>query len=97
MDVRLEETIKEFSTIDGAFVISGEGIIETAGTRLLATAIPPDFPKGLGTRHAAAAAITSITKALAISISQSTGSLSIFRAGHRIAEIPKPSPERLFS
>lgn len=100
MDVHLEETIKEFSTIDGAFVISGKGTIETAGTRLLATGLAPglpaDFPKGLGTRHAAAAAITSITKAIAISISQSTGSLTIFRAGHRIAEIPKPSPERLF-
>jgi diadenylate cyclase len=36
---------------------------------------------GLGARHAAAAALTAITSALAVVVSQSTGTMSLFKAG----------------
>jgi DNA integrity scanning protein DisA with diadenylate cyclase activity len=91
MDLALEETVKEFATIDGAFIVNGDGTIETAGARILATAVGNDFPKGLGTRHAAAAAITAITNSIAFAVSQSTGNISIFKSGNLIAEVGQSS------
>jgi diadenylate cyclase len=89
LDPRLEETIKEFSAIDGAFVIRGDGVVLAAGLHLLATQPAVDLPKGLGTRHAAAAAITAATDAVAIAISQSTGIVTVFREGKLLACLPR--------
>jgi DNA integrity scanning protein DisA with diadenylate cyclase activity len=92
LDVRLEETIKEFSSIDGAFVIRGDGVIMSAGEHLVSTLPLPALPKGLGTRHGAAAGITNSTSAIAFCVSQSTGNLTVFRSGRLIAEIARPAP-----
>jgi diadenylate cyclase len=91
LDPRLEETIKEFSAIDGAFVIRGDGVIMAAG-RYLAPRIKLDetLPQGLGTRHQAAAGITALTAAVALCISQSTGTVSVFKEGRLITDIQKP-------
>lgn len=91
LDPALEETIKEFSAIDGAFVIRGDGVLMSAG-RYLAAAAKPDepLPQGLGTRHEAAASITASTNALAMCVSQSTGTVTIFRHGRLMADIAKP-------
>jgi diadenylate cyclase len=48
------------------------------------------LPQGLGTRHEAAASITAVTKAVALCISQSTGTVSIFKDGSLITDIQKP-------
>ena len=77
----LEETIKEYSSIDGAFVIKFNGVIVTAGRHLSAALESKDFPSGLGSRHIAAAGITNVTKAVAIVVSQSTGDVSVFKNG----------------
>ena len=45
------------------------------------------LPKGLGTRHWAAAAITAVTKSVAIVVSQSTGTVRIFRDGEVILRV----------
>lgn len=91
LDPRLEETIKEFSAIDGAFVVRGDGVVLCAGRYIVPQGRPVEpLPQGLGTRHEAAASITSCTDALAVCISQSTGSVSIFRSGRLIADIQKP-------
>jgi diadenylate cyclase len=90
LDTRLEETIKEYAALDGAFVVRGDGVVLTAGTQLLPNAPPLPLPKGLGTRHAAAAAITASTRALAITVSQSTGTLSVFKAGRMVTDIHRP-------
>ncbi|MBP8981121.1 MAG: diadenylate cyclase, partial [Syntrophobacterales bacterium] len=66
LNPELKETIKEFSAIDGAFVIREDGTIITAGRHLNAALESKDFPQGLGSRHIAAAGITSITNATAI-------------------------------
>lgn len=86
----LEETIKEYASLDGAFIIRGDGVLESAGTYLQA-GVNPDFelPHGLGARHAAAAAITAVSNAVAITVSESTGTVTIFRKGHIITEIEK--------
>ena len=86
----LEETIKEYSSIDGAFVIRSNGVIITAGRHLSAALESRDFPSGLGSRHIAAAGITNVTKAVAIVISQSTGDVTVFKNGRLFVTIEKP-------
>ncbi|MBI2340568.1 MAG: DNA integrity scanning protein DisA nucleotide-binding domain protein [Deltaproteobacteria bacterium] len=85
----LKETIREFSALDGAFVISGEGEVITAGRYLGAATDESEIPRGLGARHIAAAGITALTNAIAIVISESTGDVRIFRNGKVIMEIEK--------
>ncbi len=85
LDDRIVETVKEFSAIDGAFVIQSGGVIEAAGARLQA-ADDVGLPAGLGARHAAAAGITAVTKAIAISVSESDGSVRVWRAGRMVAQ-----------
>jgi DNA integrity scanning protein DisA with diadenylate cyclase activity len=87
-DVR--ETLKEFAQLDGAFIITKDGIIESAGTFLKADLIPEKLPQGWGARHYSAAAITNVTNALAITVSQSSGDVRIFKGGIPIIEIEKP-------
>lgn len=91
LDPRLEETIKEFSAIDGAFIIRGDGVILNAA-RYLAPRGKLDQPlaHGLGARHEVAAEITITSDALALCISQSTGTVSIFRHGRLVTDISKP-------
>jgi hypothetical protein len=91
LDPRLEETIKEFSAIDGAFVVRGDGVILSTGRYLVPHAqLEEPLPQGLGARHEAAAGITAATDAVALCISQSTGTVSIFRHGRLLADIQKP-------
>ncbi len=91
LDYSLEETVKELATIDGAFILRGDGVMETCGT-YIRTASQEEFelPRGLGARHHAAAAITAVTDAIAVTVSESTGSITIFRQGRIITEIQKP-------
>ena len=89
LDPALEETIKEFSALDGAFLVRGDGVILTAGTQLIPTGSAAQLASGLGTRHAAAAGITASTAALAVCISQSTGTVSVFKSGQLVTDIHK--------
>ncbi len=81
---RMSETVKEFSSIDGAFIIRRTGVIETAGARIMA-GITEGLPHGLGARHAAAAGITSVTKSIAVTVSESDGTVRVWRAGKMVA------------
>ena len=91
LDPRLEETIKEFSAIDGAFLVRGDGVLLSAGRYLNPQAeMTEPLPQGLGARHEAAAGITAATDAIALSVSQSTGTVSIFRTGRLVTDIRKP-------
>ena len=60
------------------------GVIESAGTYLRVDADIPALPSGLGARHTAAAAITAVSEAVAVAISESTRQVSIFRHGRRV-------------
>ena len=90
LNPELEETIKELSAIDGAFVIKENGVLVTAGRHLSAALDSKDFPPGLGSRHIAAAGITSVTKAVAIVISESSGNVTVFKNGKLFVTIEKP-------
>ena len=76
----MDETIKELALIDGAFVLRGNGVVESAGCLIQAKAEDIILPGGLGTRHAAAAAITHVTDSLALVVS-SSGQVTYFRKG----------------
>jgi DNA integrity scanning protein DisA with diadenylate cyclase activity len=89
LDHRLKETVKEFSSIDGAFIIREDGVILAAGRHLDASGENIEIPLGLGSRHRAAAGITSLTDALAIVISEETGGVRIFHHGKIFMEIGK--------
>lgn len=78
---RVRESIKEIAQLDGAFVISADGIVQAAGRHLDAPARGLTLSKGLGARHWAAAAISKATSAIAIAISESTGTVRIFQNG----------------
>jgi diadenylate cyclase len=86
----LMETIKEFSAIDGAFIIKDNGVVITAGRYLSASLESKDFPQGLGSRHIASAGITAITHAIAIVLSESTGNVTVFKNGKIFVRIEKP-------
>jgi DNA integrity scanning protein DisA with diadenylate cyclase activity len=90
MNYDLKETIKEFSALDGAFVIKENGVLITAGRHLnVALENGKEFPKGLGSRHIVAAGITNVTNAIAIVVSESTGTVRIFRKGKIFVDIEK--------
>ncbi|MBD3421307.1 MAG: hypothetical protein GF398_14420 [Chitinivibrionales bacterium] len=90
MDPGLDETIKEFASIDGAFIITGDGIVLSAGSYLRSQAEVESLPSGFGARHAAAAAITATTSALAVTISESTGTVTLFKSGSILMSLTKP-------
>lgn len=90
LNSNLKETLREFSALDGAFVISREGLVLTAGRYLGAASDEATIPRGLGSRHIAAAGITAMTQAVAIVISESTGDVRIFKNGKILMEIEKP-------
>lgn len=88
-DVMLE-TLKEYSIIDGAIVIRGNGVVESAGTRIR-VGQSVGLPPGLGARHAAAAGITAATGAIAVSVSESDGTVRVWRNGRMVAAL-EPTP-----
>ena len=79
--------LKEFSRLDGAFVISDSGKIVSAYRYLEPSAEGVDIPKGLGARHMAAGAITRDTNAIAIVLSESDGLVRAFKGGELTLEL----------
>jgi diadenylate cyclase len=86
-DAIVNVMLKEFSRLDGAFVISDSGKIVSAYRYLEPSAEGVDIPKGLGTRHMAAAGITRDTNAIAVVLSESDGMVRAFKAGDIVLEL----------
>lgn len=84
---RVRESVKELAQVDGAFLVSADGVVISAGRILDAPASGVTLSKGLGARHWAAAAISKVTKAIAIAVSQSTGTVRLFQNGHVVLRI----------
>lgn len=92
-DRRVREAMKEIAQMDGAFVISSQGIVEASARYIDASAEDVSLPKGLGTRHWAAAAISNVTNAVAVAVSESNGTVRIFQNGEvmlRIEPLGRP-------
>lgn len=81
------ESLREFASLDGAFVINNRGIVESAGTYLDAPISKKKIRPGLGARHTAAAAITGVTDTVTVVISESSGTVTVFHKGKEILEL----------
>jgi DNA integrity scanning protein DisA with diadenylate cyclase activity len=79
--------LKEFSRLDGAFIISDGGKIVSAYRYLEPSAEGVDIPKGLGARHMAGGAITRDTNAISIVLSESDGLVRAFKGGSLVLEV----------
>jgi DNA integrity scanning protein DisA with diadenylate cyclase activity len=86
-DPRVREGIKEVAQMDGAFIVSPDGIVDAACRYIDAPATNITLSKGLGARHWAAAAITRVTKSVAVAVSESNGTVRIFQNGEVILRI----------
>ncbi len=79
-----DETVKEYSLIDGAFIIDENGIMMSAGTLIHTPDFKLQLPGGLGARHAAAYSISLMADCIAVVVSSSTGYITMFRKGQAI-------------
>jgi DNA integrity scanning protein DisA with diadenylate cyclase activity len=83
----VREQIKDIAQLEGAIIIRRDGVAVAAAMRIEAPAKGVTVSMGLGTRHAAAASITKNTKAVAIAVSQSSGSVRIFQNGELVLHL----------
>jgi DNA integrity scanning protein DisA with diadenylate cyclase activity len=86
-DPRTRESIKEIAQLDGAFVVSPDGTVEKSCQLINADHATLTLSKGLGSRHWAGAAISRNTKAIAVVVSQSNGTVRLFSNGEVILRI----------
>ena len=91
LDPNIREALKNFAVLDGAFVIREDGVVLAAGRYLQVGSASDrkgvELPLGLGARHAAAAAITVETRAISVSVSQSSGTVRVFKDGDPVLEL----------
>lgn len=86
MDPRIRDTLKEYARLDGAVIIDDTGFIRAAGVHINADMRDADVLIE-GTRHAVAAAITHQTGAIAITVSEKTGMIMLFKSGKPILKV----------
>lgn len=85
-DPNMRETVKELALLDGAFIVSDEGVVLSACRYLDASSEGIELHHGLGARHMAAASITKQTMAVAVVVSESS-IVRVFDGGELITEI----------
>ena len=85
-DPDVRETLKELAQLDGAFVVSDEGVVLSAARYLDAVSDSLNVPLGLGSRHMAAASVSKQTSAVAIAVSESS-MVRMFDDGELVSEI----------
>jgi DNA integrity scanning protein DisA with diadenylate cyclase activity len=86
-DPRVREAVKEVAGLDGSFIVSSDGTVEKAAQIIDSPYANLTLSKGLGARHWAAAAISKSTNAIAMVVSQSSGTVRIFQSGEVILRI----------
>ncbi len=85
-DDDMRETVKELSQLDGAFIVSDDGVVVSACRYIDAFSEGIKLPLGLGSRHVAAASITKQTNAVAVVVSESS-IIRVFDDGEIVSEI----------
>jgi diadenylate cyclase len=86
-DRKVREQIKDIAQLEGAIIIRRDGVAVAACMYIDTTADGITLSKGLGTRHWAAAAISRKTKAIAVPVSQSSGTVRLFQDGEVVLHI----------
>jgi diadenylate cyclase len=85
-DPDVRETLKELAQLDGAFVVSDEGVVISAARYIDATSEEVNVPLGLGSRHLAGASVSRHTNAVAVAVSESS-MVRMFDDGELVSEI----------
>ena len=85
-DHNMREVIKELAQLDGAFVVSDDGVVVSACRHINASSEGIKLPLGFGGRHMAGASISRETGAVAVVVSKSS-IVRIFDDGELIGEI----------
>jgi diadenylate cyclase len=85
-DPDVRETLKELAQLDGAFVVSNEGVVLSAARYIDAISDRLNVPLGLGSRHVAAASVSKQTNAVAIAVSENS-TVRMFDDGELVSEI----------
>ncbi len=81
------ESIRELAQLDGVFIVGEDGIIRAGGRYLSVSGKDVKVKKGLGSRHVACAAITRETQAIAVTVSESGGTVRVYKDGEELIEI----------
>jgi DNA integrity scanning protein DisA with diadenylate cyclase activity len=88
MNPDVRHALHAFAVLDGAFVVREDGVVIAAGRYLnFDDEKEVDVPLGLGARHMAAAGVSRDTEAIAIVVSQTSGSVRVFRHGKAALEL----------
>jgi DNA integrity scanning protein DisA with diadenylate cyclase activity len=82
----MRETVKELSQLDGAFVISDDGVVVSACRYLDTSSEGIKMHLGLGSRHLAGASVSRQTAAVAVVVSESSV-VRVFDNGELVSEI----------
>lgn len=83
----IHDAVVELAKLDGAFVVRGDGFIQTAGAFLAPSKVEIELPSGLGARHFAAASVTARTDATAVVVSSTDGNVRVFSDGALVLQI----------
>ncbi len=87
LDPSIRDAVKTFAVLDGAYVVREDGVVLAAGRYLQVATKDVKMHMGLGARHTAAAAVTMETRAIAITVSQTSGTVRVFKDGEIVLEL----------
>jgi diadenylate cyclase len=88
MNPDVRHALHAFAVLDGAFIVREDGVVVAAGRYLTFDEDEEvNVPLGLGARHMAAAGISRDSEAIAIVVSQTSGSVRVFRRGKVALEL----------
>jgi DNA integrity scanning protein DisA with diadenylate cyclase activity len=83
------ETLRELSALDGAFLVEPSGEVRAAAVYMATPEHPSQMSPGLGARHNSAAALTAHTDALAVVLSESSGTIIVYGRGKIILKFSR--------
>lgn len=86
-DPKVREQIKDLAQLEGAIIIRRDGVAVAACMYVNVDAEGITLSKGLGTRHWAAASVSRKTRAIAVAVSQSSGTVRLFQNGEVVLHI----------
>ncbi len=87
VDPKVRESIKEIAQLDGALIVGTDGTVVAACQYISSPAAEISLSKGLGARHWTAAAISRATSAIALTVSESNGTVRLFQNGEVVLRI----------
>ena len=88
----IQDTLIELAKLDGAFVVRGDGFIQSAAVFLATGNCELHVPAGLGAKHTAAAAVTARCGAIAIVVSATDGNVRVFSNGKMVMQLDPDVP-----